>query len=132
MLGDGGEDVSIVPVLYPCGTFSVSSLGSFSSVGSSSKTSHPSLTVFLGARHIQEYFNNKRVRKWEFVIPQQEKASHEERMNQNKVIVREKLVVGYWELILIESGVEFLSLQHIATFSVAEERLASNKQSTYW
>ena len=42
VLGDGGEEVSIFPVLYPRGTVSVSSLGTFSSVGSSSKRSHPS------------------------------------------------------------------------------------------
>ena len=58
MLGYGCEDVSIVPVLYPRGMISVSSLGSFSSFGSSSKTSNPSLPVSLGARHIQYYFNN--------------------------------------------------------------------------
>ena len=48
-----------MPVVYPRGTFSVSSLGYFSSVGSSSKPSYPSLSVSTGARHIQEYFNNK-------------------------------------------------------------------------
>ena len=36
MLRYGGEEVSIVPVVYPCGTVSVSSLGSFSFIGSSS------------------------------------------------------------------------------------------------
>ena len=36
MLGYGGEYVSILPVLYPRGTVSVSSLGSFLYVGSSS------------------------------------------------------------------------------------------------
>ena len=52
VLGYGGEEVSIVPGVYPRGTFSVSSLGSFSSVGSSSKPSHPSFPLSLGARHI--------------------------------------------------------------------------------
>ena len=52
MLGDGGEDVSIVPVVYPRGTVSVSSLGSFSYFGSSSKPYHPSLPVSVGARQI--------------------------------------------------------------------------------
>ena len=47
MLGYGGEDVSIVPVVYPHGTVSVSSLGYFLSVGSSSKPSYPSLPVPL-------------------------------------------------------------------------------------
>ena len=40
MLGYIVEEFIILPVVYPCGTVSVSSLGSFSSVGSSSKTSH--------------------------------------------------------------------------------------------
>ena len=60
MLGYGVEDVSIVPIVYPCGTVSVSSLGYFSFVGSSYKPSHTSFPVFPGARHIQEYFKNKR------------------------------------------------------------------------
>ena len=47
MLGDGGEDASIVHVIYPPGTVSVSSLGSFSSVSSSSEPSHPYLPVSL-------------------------------------------------------------------------------------
>ena len=36
----GGEEVNYMPFVYPRGTVSVSSLGSFSSVGSSSKPSH--------------------------------------------------------------------------------------------
>ena len=40
---DGGDEVNIVPVVYPCVTVSVSSLGYFSSVDSSSKPSHTSL-----------------------------------------------------------------------------------------
>ena len=67
MLGCGGEDVSIMPVVYPCGAVNVSSLVSFSSVGSSSKPSHTSLPVSIGARHIQEYFNNKRGRNRKFI-----------------------------------------------------------------
>ena len=47
MLGVRGDEVSIMPVVYPHGTDSVSSLGSFSSVGSSSKTSHPSFPLSL-------------------------------------------------------------------------------------
>ena len=92
----GGEKVNIVPVVYPCGTVSVSSLGYFLSVGSSSKPSHPPLPLSLGARHIQEYFNNKRGRKQKIIKPQQEKARHEERMKRVKVVFRAKLIVGYW------------------------------------
>ena len=40
-------------VVYPCGTVSLSSLGNFLSVGSSSKISHPSLHISLGAHNIQ-------------------------------------------------------------------------------
>ena len=64
VLVDGVEYFSIVPVVYPCGAVSVSSLGSFSYVGSSSKpSSKPSYTylpVSTVARHIQYYFNDKR------------------------------------------------------------------------
>ena len=96
VIGDGGEDVNIAPVVYPRGTVIVSSLGYFSSVGSYSKPSHPSLHVSVGACHIQEYFKKKRGRKQKFIKPQQEKAMHEERMKRGKLIVQEKLVVGYW------------------------------------
>ena len=95
VLGDGGEDISIVPVVYPRGTVSVSSLGSFSFVGYSTKPSHPSLTVSLGARQIQEYFNNTRGRKRKFIKPQQERSRHEDRIKRSKVIVRK---VGCWLL----------------------------------
>ena len=47
MLGGGDDDVSVIYVVYPCGKVSVSSLGSFSSVGSSSKPSHPSFPLSL-------------------------------------------------------------------------------------
>ena len=43
-------------------------------------------------------------------------------MNRGKVIVRAKLVVGYWELISMESGAEFSAPQDTATVRVAEER----------
>ena len=52
VLGDGGEEVSIVPVVYPHLTVSVSSLGYFSSIGSSSKPSHPSFPFSLKAHQI--------------------------------------------------------------------------------
>ena len=84
----GGYEVNIVPFVYSCGTFSVSSLGYFSSVGSTSKPSHPSLPLSLGACHIQEYFNKKRRRKRKFINQQQEKASQEEKMKRDKVVVR--------------------------------------------
>ena len=73
---DGGDEVGILPFVYPCGTVSVSSLGYFSSVGSSSKPSRPSLPLSLRARHIQEYFKKKRGRKRKFIKPQQEKLLH--------------------------------------------------------
>ena len=70
----GGDEVSIVPFVYPCGTVSISPLGSFSFFGSSYKPSYPSLPLSLRARHIQEYFKKKRGRKLKFIQPQQEKA----------------------------------------------------------
>ena len=86
VLGDGGEDVIIVPVVYPRGEVSVSSLGSFSSIGSSSKPSHPYFPLSIGALHIQEYFKNNRRRKLKFIKPQLEKAIHEDQMKQSKLI----------------------------------------------
>ena len=132
MLGGGGEDVSIVPVVHSRGTVSVLSLGYFSSVGSSSKPSHPSLPVSLGSRHIQEYFKDNRGRKRKSIKPQQEKARHEKRTKQSKMIVQAKLVVGYWELISLESGYELLAPQERSTVRVTEERNAAKKQRNYW
>ena len=85
-----------MPILYSSGTVSVSSFGSFSSVGSYSKTSHLSFTLSLVARHIQEYFKNKRGKKLKSIKPHQDKTRHEERIERSKVIVRAKFVVGYW------------------------------------
>ena len=132
VLEDGGKDVSIVPILYPRGIVSVSSLGYFSSVGYSYKPSHTSLPVSVGACHIQEYFKKNRGRKSKFIKPQQDKARHEKQMKQGKVIVRAKLVIGYWELIPIELGAEFLAPQDTATVRVSEEILAAKKQRNYW
>ena len=108
---DGGDEVNIVHFVYPRGTVSVSSLGYFLSFGYSYKPPHTSLPLSLGARHIQEYLKKKRGIKRKYIKPQQEKARHEERMKRVKVIVRAKLVVGYWELIPMESGAEFSALQ---------------------
>ena len=58
VIGSGGDEVSIMPVVYPCGRVSVSSLGYFSSDGSSSKPRYPSLPLSIGVHRIQEYFNN--------------------------------------------------------------------------
>ena len=69
MLGGGGDEVGIMPVIYPHWTVSVSSLGYFSSVGSSSKHYCPSLYLSLGAHHIQEYFKKKSRRNIKFVYP---------------------------------------------------------------
>ena len=132
MLRDGGDEVSIVPLVYPRGTVSVSSLGYFLSVGSSSKYSHPSLPVSVGARHIQEYFKKNRGRKLKFVKPQQEKARHEERMKRGEVVVQEKLVVGYWELIPMEPGAILSALQDTSAVRVAEEIPTAKKQRNYW
>ena len=52
---DGGDKVNYVPFVYPRGTMSVSSLGYFSSVGSSSKPSHPFLPLSLGAYNITHH-----------------------------------------------------------------------------
>ena len=50
-------------------------------------------------------------------------------MKQVKVIVLEKLVVGYWELIPIESGAGLLAPKDTAIARVTEERRATKKHS---
>ena len=47
MLGGGGDEVSVMPVVYPCGMVIVSSLRSVLSVGSSSKPSHTYLPLSI-------------------------------------------------------------------------------------
>ena len=112
-----------MPVVYLSGTVSISSLGYFSSVVSSSKPSQSSSPLSLGTCHIQDYFKNKRGRKLKLTKPQQEKARHEELMKQSNVIVQAKFVVGYWELIPMESGAGLLAPQDTATVMVTKERL---------
>ena len=56
MLGGSGNEVSVMPVVYPCGTIIVSSLGYFSSVVSQTKPSQPSLPLSLVVHLFQEYF----------------------------------------------------------------------------
>ena len=46
----------------------------------------------------------KKGRKIKLIKPNQEKDRHEERRNKMRVTVREKLVVGFGELIPMESG----------------------------
>ena len=71
---DGSDEINYLPFVYPRGMVSFSSLGYFSSVGSSSKTSNPSLPLSLGVHNIQEYFKRKRGRKRKFIKPHQEKS----------------------------------------------------------
>ena len=104
MLGYRGGEVRIMSVVSPRESVSVSSIGYFSSIGSSSRPSHSSFNLSLGSRYIQEYFKKKKGRKQKFINPQQEKARHEERRKQMRVTFQAKLVVGFGELIPLESG----------------------------
>ena len=90
------------------------------------------MPVYLGALQIQEHLNNNRGRKLKPINTQQEKARHEEQMKQSNVIVQGKLVVGYWELIPMESGAKLLDLQDTDTVRVEKERPAAKKQSNNW
>ena len=60
LLGGGGDEFSDMPVFYPVGKVSVSSIGSFFSVGSSYKPSRSSLIISLVLHCIQYYFKKKR------------------------------------------------------------------------
>ena len=53
-------------------------------------------------------------------------------MKRDKVVVRAKLVVGYGELILMESCDEFSAPQDTATVRVAEERRTGKKKRNLW
>ena len=53
-------------------------------------------------------------------------------MKRDKVVVRAKFVVGYWEFIPMESWDEFSAPQETATVRVAEERRAEKKQRNHW
>ena len=67
---DGGEEVNILPFVYPRGTVSVSSLGSFLSVGSSSKPSHPSLHISQSTPH-SKVFQKEEGEEKKLIKPQQ-------------------------------------------------------------
>ena len=64
VLGSGGDEVSVMPVVYPRVMVNVSSLGSFLYVGSSSKPSRPCLPISLIVHRIQDYFRKKRGRRF--------------------------------------------------------------------
>ena len=49
-----------------------------------------------------------------------------------KVIVRSKLVVGYWELIPMESWDEFLAPHDTSTVRVSEERRVGKEKRNHW
>ena len=53
-------------------------------------------------------------------------------MKGDKVVGREKLVFGYWELIPMESCAEFLAPQGTATVRVVEERRSGKKERNHW
>ena len=61
MLENEGEEVSILPVVYHRAAVSVSSLGYFSSVGSSYKPYRPSFTLSLSENSKFKSISRKRV-----------------------------------------------------------------------
>ena len=87
MIGYVVDEFGIIHFVYLCGLVSVSSLGPCFYVNSSSKNSHSSLPISLGALHIQEYFKNKRARKIRFIKILRDKASHEDQRKKMRVLV---------------------------------------------
>ena len=53
-------------------------------------------------------------------------------MKRSKVIVWSRFVVGYWELIPMESGAELLAPQDTSTVRVTKEIPEAKKQRTSW
>ena len=76
-----------MPVIYPLGAVSVSSLCSLSFVGSSSKPFHTSVPLYLIVHSIQDYFKKTWGRKQKYINPQEQKASREQHMKQMRVTV---------------------------------------------
>ena len=103
MLGDGVEEFSIVPVVYPCGMVVSHHLVIFCLLVLLLKlfillclslSDHATFKIISRIRGIGK----------KTIQPQQEKTRHEERTKQRNVIVRAKLVAGYWDFINMESG----------------------------
>ena len=87
VLGGGGDEVSSIPAVYPCGMIIVSSLGSFLYVGSSYKPYHPSLNLYIRVHHIQEYFKKKRGRKKKYIKPQEDNVRRDQQMKKMRVTI---------------------------------------------
>ena len=99
VLGVFGDVASFMPVVYPHGTVSVSSLSSFSYAGSSYKPACLSITLSLVVHLIQDYFKKERGRKRKYITPQEEKSRREQKMKKMRVTIRANLVIGYWGLV---------------------------------
>ena len=130
MFGGGGDEVSIMPVVYPCGPVSVSPLGYFSSAGSSSKAPKSPLSISLRARHIEDYFKKNRGRKRKFINTQEEKARREERRKKMRMTVLAKLVVGFWELTPMESVAYNSAEQDTSTVTKENEEPTEKRKIT--
>ena len=132
MLGGGGDEVSTIPIFYPRGMVSVSSLGSFPSVGSSSKPSHNSLPLSLVVHYIQYYLKKKMERKQKYINPQEDKARHEEQKKKMWVKVQAKSVFCYWELVPMESGADNSSEQDTSTVTKELKEPSAKQKCTLW
>ena len=125
---------AVLSIFSPHDSVIVSSLCSFSSVGSFSKPSRSSLPLSLGARHIQEYFKKKGGRKRKFIKTQQEKARCDDWRKQIRVKVQAELVVGFSKLVPLKQGADNSAEQDTATFTKdnedqAEENPAAKRKS---
>ena len=74
-----------------------------------------SLSLSLGIHRIQENFKKKRGRKQTYINPQKGNSRREQQMKQIRVTFRAKLVVGYWELVPMESVADNSSEKDTAT-----------------
>ena len=133
VLGSAGDQVSIMSVVSPHRLVSVSLLGSLLSVGYYFETFHYSFPLSLGARYIQYHFKKKMGRKRKLIKTQQEKAKCEEWRKKMRLEVRAKLVVGFGELIALESVYDNSAQQDIATVTKEnEETEAKVKSNLRW
>ena len=96
MLGYGREEISIMSV-FPHGTISVSSLGSFLPVGSSYLLINLLILpyVSLSEHSIFKSISRRRGREKKIIKPHQDKVRREKQRKKIRVKVQVKLVVGF-------------------------------------
>ena len=67
-----------------------------------------------------------------YIKPQEDKARHEDQSNKIRVTFPAKLLVGYWDLVPMESGADNSSEQGKATVTKKLEEPAEKQKCNLW